>query len=322
MNRNYSVALCCYNGAKYIEQQLRSIIGQTVPPTQIVVSDDGSKDDTLAIVHRVLDESGIDSIIAQNDGEHGVVPNFMNAMCQCNSDIIFTSDQDDVWMPNKAEEMLKVFESDSQAMLVLCDGDLVDASLNSLNCSTWQSVGITTERQQKQDWFAYLLQGPLVTGAGMAIRKRLLGDIDTIPSAWLHDGWLGWAAVIRGGFRICPQRLFLYRQHGSNVEGMDAQNKLTRIGNWFNNMNKMEDVYNTRFQRYDSLWQKWGNRFNAQQQKELKQCRNFWYALTQLKEHSRLERIMTVRKLYLCGAYDRYYTSTRGMVRDLMLSLR
>lgn len=321
MRTRYSVALCTYNGAQYIEEQLRSIIAQTVQPAQIIISDDGSKDDTLSIVQSLLNASGISYIITNNEGEHGVVPNFLNAMRRCTSDVIFTSDQDDVWMPNKAEEMLKVFEADQNAMLVLCDGELVDAELNNLNCTVWNAVGITPQRQQEQEWFSYLLMVPLVTGAGMAIRKSLLEDVDTIPSAWLHDGWLGWAAVIRQGFRICPQKLFLYRQHGSNVEGMAAQNLFTHLTNWFANMKEMEKMREIRFNRYDSLWQKWGQRFDPRQQQELKQCRDFWCTLKEQKQRNVFARIYSIIRMYGTGAYNRYYTGLRGMVRDIILCI-
>lgn len=321
MRTRYSVALCTYNGAKYIEEQLQSILTQTVKPSQIVVSDDGSTDQTLDIVRDLLDGSNIDSIITINDGEHGVAPNFLNAMRRCTCAVIFTSDQDDVWMPNKAEEMLKVFETEQNAMLVLCDGELVDAELNSLNCTVWNAVGITPQRQQEQEWFSYLLKVPLVTGAGMAIRRSLLDDVDTIPSAWLHDGWLGWAAVIRQGFRICPQRLFLYRQHVSNVEGMAAQNVFTRLINWFTNMKEMEKMREIRFNRYDSLWQKWGQRFAPRQQQQLKQCRDFWCTLKELKLRNVFARIYIIIKMYRTGVYSHYYTGLRGMLRDIILCI-
>lgn len=317
----YSIALCTYNGEKYIEEQLRSITDQTVKPAQIVVSDDGSTDNTLAIVHRILDATDIRHIITSNKGEHGVVPNFINAMHLCDNEIIFTSDQDDVWMKNKAEEMIKVFESDHSALLVLSNGDLVDENCKSLGGTTWNSVGITKQRQQEQDWFSYLLKVPLVTGAAMAVRRTLLDDIDTIPSPWLHDGWLGWAAVIRNSFRLCPHRLFLYRQHGNNTEGMAAQNAFTRIANWFSNAKTLDQKYKIRFKRYDSLWQVWGHRFNEEQQKELKQCREFWYELSQLKKRSIPKRVCTILHLYKNGGYSKYYTGTRGIVRDLILCI-
>jgi len=97
-----SVALCTYNGAKYIEEQLRSIIDQTHRVNEIVVCDDGSIDETLEIVEKIKQQtSDIDFKISVNKPNLGVCANFDKAIHECSGDIIFLSDQDDIWMKNK-----------------------------------------------------------------------------------------------------------------------------------------------------------------------------------------------------------------------------
>ena len=175
--KQYSVALCTYNGEKYIAEQLNSIIGQTVIPQEIIISDDGSTDSTLQLVDEILRKSCIKYKVVRNYKKRGVSGNFANAIGLCSSEIVFTSDQDDVWIKNKAEEMLKKFDNNN-VWLVFSDGELVDSALKPLGCSMWSSVDLTSNMLNKKDWFAYLLNRCLVTGAAMAFRKELLEQSD------------------------------------------------------------------------------------------------------------------------------------------------
>ena len=93
---DYSVALCTYNGEKYISEQIDSILIQTVPPKEIVVSDDGSTDNTLSVVEEIVKTAEVPIRIVHNNVKHGVAGNFYNAIKECTAGIIFTSDQDDV----------------------------------------------------------------------------------------------------------------------------------------------------------------------------------------------------------------------------------
>ena len=79
-NCNYSVALCTYNGERYIAEQLNSILSQTIPPKEIIISDDGSKDQTLEIVDNLLSHCSVKYRIVKNTGTHGVTKNFCNAI--------------------------------------------------------------------------------------------------------------------------------------------------------------------------------------------------------------------------------------------------
>ena len=98
-----SVAMCTYNGEKYIQEQLESIIYQSVPPDEIVICDDCSNDATLEIVKDIL--NSYDGIVQLVSNKHnlGYRKNFEKAISLCHGDIIFLSDQDDVWSSNKIE---------------------------------------------------------------------------------------------------------------------------------------------------------------------------------------------------------------------------
>ena len=95
-----SVCLATYNGERFIQRQLETIIEQLGEDDEIIISDDGSTDDTLRIIE------GLHSPLIHvyiNNGEHGYTPNFENALRYAHGEYIFLSDQDDVWLPRKLE---------------------------------------------------------------------------------------------------------------------------------------------------------------------------------------------------------------------------
>lgn len=318
--QEYSVALCTYNGAKYIGEQLKSIIEQTVTPSQIIISDDGSKDETLLISENILSQSGINYLIVHNSIKHGVTSNFQNAFSYCTSPIIFCSDQDDVWIQNKAEKMLQKYENHPNAMVVFSDGELVDEKLNMLGCNIWRSVGITPKRIKEGDWFHYLIKNCLVTGAAMSFKKELLEDVDEIPIEWLHDGWLTWAAVSHNGLVPCNEKLFYYRQHGKNEVGMKPHSDIWgRIRGYLRNFKKVSDMRRIRYNRYASLFRVYSGKFDIEQQNEIQECITFWNDMIKSEKFTKLKALRCYCHHYFKGNYRRFYTGFNGFIRDVLM---
>lgn len=320
LNCSYSVALCTYNGERFIAEQLNSILAQTVPPKEIIVSDDGSKDQTLKIVENLLRHSSVDYKIVKNTKSQGVTGNFCNAISKCSENIIFTSDQDDVWVENKAEIILNIFRNNDKAMLVFTNGELVDKDLRPLNCDMWRSVGIVKKMLETNMWFEYMLNRCFVTGAAMAFKRELFLENEKIPSSWLHDGWLAWKAIARGGLIPCQDKLILYRQHGENVVGMSSVTSITRIKSYLNNFKIMKDTHWTRYNRYIEVKNKMGYMFSAQQQKELNDCVSFWEDLVKSdKSKKKLVRIKIIRKHMKNGNFEKYFNGKKGAIREFLL---
>lgn len=323
MSNRYSVALCTYNGEEYVIEQLQSILGQTIPPAQIVVSDDGSQDSTLELVDEFLKDKDVSYILTKNSGKHGVSSNFMNALHLCTEEIIFTSDQDDIWKRNKAEVILNIYKNNSKALLVFSNGELVDSSLKPLGCDIWKAVGITAEKCKEGDWFHYLLKSCLVTGATMAFKQSLVKDVTDIPKEWLHDGWFSWLAVSQNGLVPCAEKLILYRQHSSNVVGMKPKfNIYSRFREWYANFSNIFTSHQKRYFRTLSLYQNIGSRFNPKQQNDLQECVAFWGKLSHLLEERKISRVIYVLQSYKDGYYDKFYTGLRGAIRDIVVSLK
>ena len=121
-----SVALCTYNGAKYIEEQIRSILDQTLPVDEIVVCDDGSTDETPQIVEEIAKDVSVDIHVYRNDNNLGVCANFQKAVDLCQGDIVFLSDQDDIWYPHKVKTIVDWFDNNPNKSVVFSNADLID----------------------------------------------------------------------------------------------------------------------------------------------------------------------------------------------------
>lgn len=234
-----SVAICTYNGCKFIEEQLNSIIGQTIKPDEIILSDDGSKDNTFEIAKQILSNSGIEYKLIKNENKHGVVGNFTNAISQCSGDIVFTSDQDDCWLPNKIERISAEFKKDDQCMMVFTDAHTTDANLNP-NGSLWDSISFNDLWQARymNNPFDVLFTKNVVTGATMAFRKKIFTDSLPMPedSICLHDYWLALVAPLYGKTVCLKEKLIYYRLHGNNVVGAKKLTIVQKIKRWFKNL--------------------------------------------------------------------------------------
>ena len=126
-----SVALCTYNGEKFIEEQLKSILEQTVPITEIVIFDDGSSDTTVSKIG-LVDQNNPGIIrLFQNKANVGFCKNFEKALTECNGDYIFFSDQDDVWHRDKVGKIIS-YLTETGKYGVFTNADLMDRDGNSI----------------------------------------------------------------------------------------------------------------------------------------------------------------------------------------------
>ena len=214
-----SVALAAYNGGTYIRQQLESILSQLGPDDEVIVSDDGSTDDTRTIVSGL---AAADPRIRLTDGPgKGLIRNFEHALSLCGGEIIFLCDQDDVWLPGKVAACTAALESPG-VWLVLHDAHIVDGEQNRLHDSFFEWRGV------RGGVFRNLIKNSFI-GCCMAFRRELL-DValpfpDGIP---MHDQWLGMLAQKRGKVVLLKQPLLDYRRHGGNASA-DRHGSLGRI---------------------------------------------------------------------------------------------
>jgi len=227
-----SVALCTHQGERWIEEQLRSILAQTVPVAEIVVGDDASTDRTPDIVRALAAETDVPIRIRHHAVALGVAGNFADAIAATTGDVVALSDQDDVWHPDRLERLLPHLDGvalvHSDARLVDADGAPLGATLaDSLEMSAWERAAMADGRAVQA-----LLRRNLVTGATAIVRRDAAMAALPIPAGWIHDEWLAMCAALGGGVRFVPEQTIDYRQHGGNqigVRRLGAADKLRRV---------------------------------------------------------------------------------------------
>ena len=218
-----SVAIATYNGARYLETQLLGIFGQVPAPAEIVLSDDASSDDTIAIAERVAERFPATALrILRNPTALGVTANFEQAVRACTGDVIALSDQDDRWHPGRLARLLQILESDPAVLVVGSDAALVDGDGTPLGIGLFEAIEVSPAELAGVNGpqpFRALVRRNLVTGATMIFRRSLLNAALPFPAAWLHDEWLAAIAAATARVRLLPEQLIDYRQHGANEVG-------------------------------------------------------------------------------------------------------
>lgn len=204
-----SVALAYYNGGKYINEQLDSIMTQLGAEDEIIISVDGANDGSMDLLREL---ARADARIRLIDGPgQGVVKNFEHAIMACEGDIIFLSDQDDIWKKDKVKKVLKAFESHS-VDVVLHNASMVDGDGVEIPGDTLFDL-----RNSRTGLMRNLLKNSYV-GCCMAFRSTIKEVILPIPEEmYMHDYWIGTAGEMLGGTGLLKECLIDYRRHGDNV---------------------------------------------------------------------------------------------------------
>src|SRR5262245_48111587 len=117
----FSVAMCTYNGSRYLSAQLDSIGTQTRPPDELMICDDGSVDDTVQLIEKFADSAPFVVRLEVNSANLGSTKNFEKAIQRCKGDLIALADQDDVWLPRKLELLEAEFQRSPNVGLVFSD---------------------------------------------------------------------------------------------------------------------------------------------------------------------------------------------------------
>jgi glycosyltransferase involved in cell wall biosynthesis len=231
-----SVAMCTYNGASYVEEQLDSFAAQSRLPDELVVCDDRSTDGTPELVEAFAARAPFAVRLHVNPENLGSTRNFGHAIELCRGDIIALSDQDDVWHPEKLARLEQALVSEPAAGIAFSNAEVVDRELRPLGYTMWETILLD---EQKQNAFRegralhLMLERNFIMGATMAFRsayKELvlpMHEID-VDGVWvprwrmIHDGWI--ATLISAVAKVIPvpEPLMMYRQHERQQFGTEA----------------------------------------------------------------------------------------------------
>jgi glycosyltransferase involved in cell wall biosynthesis len=226
-----SVALCTYNGERFLDQQLASIAAQSRHPDELVVSDDGSTDGSIEMIERFASTAGFLVRLQQNATNLGVTRNFEQTMGLCDGDLIVTADQDDVWIPEKLARIAAEFDRSPGVGLVFSDADLIDGAGRPIGSRLWPSVRFGNSARRDldlRDPFDVLLRRPVITGASMAFRSDLRNLVRPIPPPWLHDEWIGLMVSSVARIVAIAEPLMQYRVHATNQVGVLGVDRAAR----------------------------------------------------------------------------------------------
>jgi glycosyltransferase involved in cell wall biosynthesis len=217
-----SVAMCTYNGARFLPEQLESIAAQTRLPGELVVCDDRSTDESVEIVRNFARHAPFPVHLEINEENLGSTKNFEKAIGLCQGDIITLADQDDVWYPKKLELLESVFLSRPSVGVVFSDADVVDENQITLGYRLWVSVGFGPTCQKgisNGRSTQVLLNRNVVTGATMAFRTKFRDLVLPIPKIWVHDGWIAWLVSTTADLACIGEPLIRYRRHSGQQIG-------------------------------------------------------------------------------------------------------
>lgn len=222
-----SVAMTTFNGEKYIEKQIESIIHQSLPVDEIIVCDDGSTDHTVELLKKY------DVTLVQNFQNLGYKLNFKQAMEKCNGDYIFLCDQDDIWEKDKVKDMMHIMESHKNIHVLASSFTYIDGQdqmiLTTLN-KGYSNNNLYNKEVEKNDLVSVLtdefIYGNYFQGCALVMDKQTRDFVvhhfdDRLP----HDWIISLYASIDGGMYFYNKSEFKYRIHNDNSIGVSTLNQ-------------------------------------------------------------------------------------------------
>ncbi len=204
--------MAAYNGSRWIGTQIASILSQLREGDELIVVDDCSCDDTVQIVQGIRDSR---IRLFQNSSNLGVDATFERAICNANGQIVFLSDQDDLWYPDKVQTVLAEFARSPKTTLVISDADIIDANSDKTGATYFELRGGFVPGVLANIGKSRFL------GCAIAIRSDVLRRCLPFPSRIPgHDMWIGVVNELYGRSYFIERPLMGYRRHGSNLSAM------------------------------------------------------------------------------------------------------
>jgi len=212
-----SIAVCTYNGAKYLKEQLDSLVNQTYINLEIIICDDCSSDDTVQIIRQfAIQYSNVKYEV--NATNLGYIKNFENVLRLCKGDFVTLCDQDDIWIEDKIKLMLGAF--DEETVLLYHNSNYMNENGDKIGLTLAQTSGYISGSNPYQ-----LAFHNCVAGHAMMFKKELIEEILPFPQLMPHDHWIAFVALNLGNVQYLSKALVNYRQHTHSITDILNQRK-------------------------------------------------------------------------------------------------
>jgi glycosyltransferase involved in cell wall biosynthesis len=316
-----SIAMCSYNGEKYIQEQLDSIANQSRLPDELIICDDKSTDKTLPIVEKFSDSSRFPVIVIKNGTNLGSTKNFEQAITLCNGDIISLSDQDDVWHKDKLKLIEEAFNSSMRTGAVFSNGNIVDEDLLPLGYTLWDKFSFGKKRRvefAKGEAFQVLLKHNVATGATMAFRSNVREKILPISPLWIHDSWIAFLISIISDIKFIDQNLIDYRQHKDQQIGGIKNSIKEQIA-----ISTSVKDYNFQIKQYEQIIEHISNNNFISGNHVVSKISD---KITHLNNRQNIYRCHGIKKVIksinelACGSYHRYSNGYKSFIKDVYMT--
>ena len=221
--KKISVVMAVYNGQRYIEEQLDSILNQTLKVNEILIFDDGSTDGTGNVIIDYKNNHSADVIVFQkNETRKGYALNFWDGMQKANGEIIFLCDQDDIWLEDKVELAIQILDQNPQIMSLNMAYQCIDSEGREIR--NYKMIRFADNGRLRNISFRQFARSPKFPGMSMAIRKELYERTASVDRDCIvaHDWMLNQAAAFADSMYFLDRITAKYRQHKGNSYGMMA----------------------------------------------------------------------------------------------------
>lgn len=264
LNKQISVALAVYNGAKYLPELLASLEAQTYKPKELLVVDDCSADNSLAAIEAF--PLSFDKKIFKNRENKGPVYSFKKAGELCSGEYVLFCDQDDIWMPDKIESSFKKMNELKKNVpaVVFTDLSVINEKGKLVQPSFWKQMDIQPEKFSFKD----ILFDNIITGCTAMINQKMTEELAVMPEdVMMHDHWIALIAYSFGTYTFIDKPTVKYRAHQANVT---EKIKASVIDNFVNDYKK-EDYLKNNIEQAIKFKNVYASRLTATQLKAIEE---------------------------------------------------
>ncbi len=220
-NINISVIVCTYNGAKYVDEQIETILKQDYPASQIVICDDCSTDNTweLLLKWQTLHPDTIE--LYRHASNKGFNDNFAFALSKVKGEYVAICDQDDVWFPRKLSTLAQYASNNPNVTLFHHSEAILGQNEGANNHTYWKPY--------EGSGCGILFVLNRLTGHLLFFKSSLLDDILPIPTNVIYDWWINVVVAVNGVTMFVPEKLMAYRNHGDSAYFSNVEKQLSDV---------------------------------------------------------------------------------------------